>query len=100
MKAFKNILVSALLSLVILCYFAHDFIEYYGHLTNKIENTQNTASSLRIVTSEPSMEEEVTYVSSANTFQSLNSGSEKIVILTEFYPAKLAYPVWLPPELS
>jgi hypothetical protein len=100
MKALKNILVSALLSIVMLCYFAHDVVEYYGHIINKIENTQNTAGSQRIVTSEPSMEEEISFVSSGNSFKSVNSGNEKIVVLTKFYPTKLAYPVWLPPENS
>jgi len=100
MKALKNILISLLLSLVVLCYFAHDFVEYYGYITNKIENTQNTTGSQRIVTSEPSMEEEVSFISSVNYFKSINSGNEKIVTLTDFYPTKLAYPVWLPPEIS
>jgi hypothetical protein len=100
MKTVKNILVSLLLSSVILCYFGQGFVEYYGYLINDIENTNSNAGSQSIVTSEPSMEEEISFVFPVNSVQIINSGSERLFSFTCISPVHLVYPVWLPPEVS
>lgn len=85
--------------MLMLCYFAHDIVNHYDSIKITVENT-NKKGAQNTITSESSMEEEVTFISSINPFHFLNSGSEKLFLLTDFYPNKLSYPVWLPPEIS
>jgi hypothetical protein len=100
MTTIKNILVSVILSLVLLCYFGHGIFENYVHLKYEIENTNDYAGSQNFVTSESFQEVEDSFVLPVNSAQILNSGSESLHTLIIISPVKMVYPVWLPPKVS
>jgi hypothetical protein len=100
MKTVKNIFISFLLSLGVLFYFGHGFVDYYGHVKSDTENTNTNSGSQNIVTAEHSMEEVVSFVFPKNSVQIINSGSERLFTATFTSPVQLVYTIWLPPKVS
>jgi hypothetical protein len=100
MKTVKNIFISLFLTFGVLCYFGHGFVDYYGHVKSDIENTHRNSGSHNIVTSEHSMEEEVSFVFPKNSVHIINSGSEILFTATFTSPFQLVYTIWLPPKVS
>jgi hypothetical protein len=97
MKMYKKILVSVLLVLTVTLYKGHCLAEYSYYDTNKIENTSNAPG---LVSADPISEEDVPLYFSLNTVQLTISGGESFKSLINFFPPKLYYSIWLPPDIS
>jgi hypothetical protein len=100
MNTSKNILVFILLVLTVFFYSGRDIVVYYGHVTEKIENSVNGTGSQRLVSQESSLEEDFPLVFQRNAVQISNFGCESFTSFTLLYPPKLYYPIWLPPDIS
>lgn len=100
MKGLKDILVIMLLVLTVFSYLGHDIVDHYGHITDKIENSVNGKASHRSITQESSFEDDSHIISPRNIIQIENSQTRSFVSLICFFPPKLCYTIWLPPELS
>jgi hypothetical protein len=100
MKVLKNILIVMLLVLTVFSYLGHDIVDYYSHVTDKIENSLNSKASPRSITHESSFEDDSHIISLRNIIKIDNYGGRSFVSLLCFIPPKLYYSIWLPPELS
>jgi hypothetical protein len=100
MKTYKKILVSVLLVLTVTLYKGHGITDYSCYDTNKVENTSNDKGLLSLVSAETSSEEDVPLYFSLNTVQFTISGGESFKSLINFFPPKLYYSIWLPPDIS
>jgi hypothetical protein len=100
MKVFKDILAITLLVLTVFSYLGHDIVDYYGHVADRIENTASSKGSQGSVIHESSQEEDSHPILPKNNVQMKNSGCEPMGYFSLFFPSKLYYTIWLPPELS
>jgi hypothetical protein len=100
MKAFNKILLFAFLGLTVFFYMGHGIVDYYGHVTDRIENTASGKGSHGSILQESSPEEDSHPILPKNIVQIENSGCERLASLVFFFPPQLSYTIWLPPELS
>jgi hypothetical protein len=100
MKTYKKILVSILLVVTITLYWGHGIADYSCYDTNKVENTSNGPGLLSLVSAEPSSEEDVPLYFSLDAVQLTISRGESFKSLINFFPSKLYYSIWLPPDIS
>jgi hypothetical protein len=100
LKTFNDILISVLLVLTVSLYLGHDIVDYYSCDKGKIENTANSEDSQSLISTESSSEEEVPFVFPKNSIQISNSGCASFAPLICFFPHKLYYSIWLPPDIS
>jgi hypothetical protein len=100
MKACKNIFVLVLLILTVVAYLGHDIVNYYGHITDKIENSANNQNSQRLVSQETTLEGDFHLNSLRNIVQITNPGCEDFTSITSFLLPTMYYSIWLPPENS
>jgi len=100
MTTFIKILISVFLIASVSFYLGHDVVDYYSHHTDNIENTAKGAGAQMLITSESFSEEEVSFYTSDHTFHIINSGSQSYSATRCFFPPKLYYSIWLPPDKS
>jgi hypothetical protein len=100
MKAFKNILILVFLGLTMFSGFGHGMLDYYGHVTDRIENTAGSNGTQGSILQESSPEEDSHPILPKNNVRIENNGCERLASLVFFFPPKLSYTIWLPPELS
>jgi hypothetical protein len=100
MKTFKNISVIVFLGLIVFSYMGNGIVNYYDHVTDRIENTSGSIGAHGSIIQESSPEEDSHPILPKNNVQIENNGCEQLASLIVFFPPKLSYFVWLPPELS
>lgn len=99
MKRFKNILTALLVSFILFCYSGHIIADQYIKIHPIIERTAKAACSNSLVSSESSVEDDVSFILQVSSIQIINPSSEKYFSLTCISLFKLIYPIWLPPEI-
>ena len=100
MKTFKNILNLVFLGLIVFSCLGHGIRDYYGHVTDRIENTSSSKGSHGSIVQESSPEEDSHPILPKNIVQIENCRCERLASFVFFFPPKLSYTIWLPPELS
>jgi hypothetical protein len=100
MKTLKNIFIPAFLFLTVFSYLGHGIVDYYCHVPDRIENTASGKGAQGSVIQESSQSEDSHSILTGIIDQTVNSKCEPIVTPVFFFPPKLFYSVWLPPELS
>ena len=100
MIPFNKILFTVFLIAVVSIYLGHDVVDYYDHLTDKIENTTGGSGSRGFCTSETSAEEDVSFFVQYFTAQCINAGGKNLSSTFSVLPPKLYYSIWLPPDNS
>jgi hypothetical protein len=100
MTAFNKILLLAFLGITVFLYMGHGIVNYYDHVTDRTENTSSSKGYHGSIFQESSPEEDSQPVLPKNNFQIENNGCERLASLVFFFPPKLSYTIWLPPELS
>ena len=100
MNTFKKIVVIVFLCLTMFTYMGHGIVDYYGHVTDRIENTSSGKGPQGSISQESSLEEDSHPILPKNNVQIENNGCEKLASFVFFFPPKLSYTIWLPPELS
>lgn len=100
MKNSKNTFVSILLFLTVSLYLGQAIIDSICHIKSKVEIVSSSSDSQRLVSSESSLEEDVPIDFPSISVQIINSGCESFTSNTCFFPTKLYYSIWLPPDIS
>lgn len=78
----------------------YDNVSFFNHGKCHTENTSNQGNTNKLQSSETSVEEEIAFEVANNTSPSVIITKESFIPATCFFPHKLFFPIWLPPEIS
>jgi hypothetical protein len=100
MMTLKNILISVFLFTSVSFYLGHDIVYYYSHISTEIENTNNGSGSQRLISSESSSEEEVSFIASDYSSHFIDSDRKSDFPACSCVPPRVYLSIWLPPDNS
>ena len=100
MKTIKNILASILVILAMSQFLGQDIVSFYNHVKCHTESSSNQSNANKLQSSETSVEEEIAVEIPNNTSPSVCVTKESYILTSYFFPNKLYYSIWLPPDIS
>lgn len=80
-------------------FLGHDFVSFYNHVKCHTENSSNQSNTNKLQSSETAVEEIAAEVPD-NISPSVFITKESFISTAYFFPHKLYYSIWLPPDIS
>jgi hypothetical protein len=100
MKAYKPLCVFSLLLFTVFTYVGHGMHDYFDHVGDKIENTSAGKCAQGSIHQESAHEDETHSILPGNRYLIENKGCERFATPDYYFPQKIDFTIWLPPELS
>jgi len=77
----------------------YETIVFSGHIIHLVEYEGNNTHSQKIDTDESACEDDFPLACSKEIIQVSNTGFKSLVLPLCFFPSKLYYSIWLPPDI-
>ena len=100
MKTVKNIFATMLIFFALSQFMGQDIVSFYNHNKHHTESTSNQSNTNKLQSSETSAQEEITVYIPDNTSPAVFLTQESLIPIAYFFPHKLYYSIWLPPDIS